>query len=155
MFTDTIANGTITLPLRYVELKYAYVNLSPTQWLSRVPPETIYDKYPNRSGGETPCLIAQEGDAFIFGPYPNDVEIKGVYYRRYQKLADETTTTNWYTDNAPEVLLYAALLESAPFIGDDPRLQVWGSLLSEAIGTIENEFRREKNSGPSKRVRVA
>jgi len=50
-----------------------------------------------------------------------------------------TALANFYITDAPEVLLYGALLESAPFIGDDPRLALWANLYQDALDTIRGE----------------
>ena len=50
---------------------------------------------------------------------------------------------NWYTENAPEVLLYGALLEAKPFIMDDARIPVWQTFFNEAVSTLIEE---EKNA---------
>ena len=154
-FSDTIANGEITLPLRYLSLKHAYVDGSPTQSLERVSSQQVYRKYPVRSGQGKPCLIAVETSNFIFGPFPDQgYTIKGIYYRKYASLSD-SNTTNWYITDAPEVLLYGALLEATPFIGDDIRIQTWQALFSEALDTIVGEKRIEEHSGGTLRTRVA
>lgn len=46
------------------------------------------------------------------------------YYELLQ-LLDDASQTNWLTDFAPNLLLYAALLELAPFLKNDDRIPVW------------------------------
>ena len=147
-FSTAISNGTITIPLRYLSLKYAYVNATPVQWLSRVPPEELYRDYAVRSASGTPKVLTEEEGVFIFGPFPDSTyTIKGIYYQAYSPL--RTTSPNWVVTNAPELLLYGALLEAAPFIGDDPRLETWGQFYKGAIDTLEEEKRLEQYSGGS------
>ena len=62
-----------------------------------------------------------------------------------------TVVANWYITDAPEVLLYGALLESAPFIGDDPRLSMWADLYRGALDTVKEE-EKEYNSPDSSLV---
>lgn len=93
-------------------------------------------------------MIAREGSNFIFGPYPSAKTINGVYYQSPEKLADGTTTANWYTTNAPEVLLYGSLLEAAPFIKNDPRLPIWAQLFQNAKDSIlDNEWKESGTLG--------
>lgn len=47
-------------------------------------------------------------------------------------LLDETTQTNWLTVNAPDLLLYACLLEAIPFLKVDERIPVWQGLYTNA-----------------------
>src|SRR5688572_30770843 len=96
----TISSGVATIPTSpaLVALKYAYVDGAPVQSLDHVPPDDIYARYPTRSGAEKPRLIAMEGTNFIFGPYPGNYTIKGIYYARLTPLSG-SNTTNWFTTN--------------------------------------------------------
>ena len=40
----------------------------------------------------------------------------------------DTNPTNEYLDVCPDLVLYASLAESAPFLMDDPRLATWDGL---------------------------
>lgn len=56
---------------------------------------------------------------------------------------------NWLLTNAPNLLLYGALLESAPFLGDDARLQTWEHMYDRAITFVRRqEFRARLGGGP-------
>ncbi len=150
-FTGTISAGTLALPTSppYVALKYAYINTSPIMPLDRVPPDMIYSLYPNRtSTGGVPSLIAVERTNFIFGPYPGDYEVKGVYYGRLTALG-VGNTTNWFTSYAPDLLLYGALLEATPFLMNDPRIAVWERYYERAFKSVNIEDRAERYTGGS------
>ncbi len=144
-----ISGGVATIPEDYVELKYAYVDTSPVQSLDRVPGDQIYALYPVRSGSaEIPQLIATEGDNFIFGPYPGDYTVKGVYYGRLTALST-SNETNWFTTNAPDLLLYGSLIEAEPFLRNDKRMPVWQELYDRAFFAVQNEEKRQRSSGGS------
>jgi hypothetical protein len=151
-----IAGGVAAVPTSpaYLELKYAYVNTTPVTKLHRLPPEQIYEKYPNRSGGNVPKYISVEGTNFIFGPYPASYTVQGIYYGRLTALG-AGNATNWFTDNAPDLLLYGSLLEAAPFLGNDERLVTWKALYDLAIVAVEGEEKRQKSSGGGLATRVA
>jgi hypothetical protein len=106
----------------------------------------IYARYPVRSGAEIPRDIAVEGSNFIFGPYPGDYTISGIYYARLTPLS-ASNTTNWFTTNATDALLYGSLLEAAPFLGDDPRVPMWQIAFDLAIASIKKEETRARSSG--------
>jgi hypothetical protein len=75
--------------------------------------------------------------------YPYEV----LYYETPQFI-DNTTSTNFLTESAPEVLLYATLLETAPYLKDDERVPIWQQrydIARQALGTedikrIEDAF---------------
>lgn len=143
----TISSGVAALPADYVGLKYAYVNASKAQFLERKTAEDIYRAYPVRSSSGLPKVIAREAENFIFGPYPDSgYPIAGIYYKKLD-LLDGSNTTNWFTSNAPEVLLYGALLEAQPFLMNDERIPVWQALFNEAIDSISMDEKREGHSG--------
>ena len=55
--------------------------------------------------------------------------------------------SNWLTLNAPEILLYGALLEAAPYLKDDSRIGTWRGFYNDAVlGLIANQ-KNEKYSG--------
>lgn len=145
--SSTIASGVIAVPSDYVEMKYCYVDGSPSQHLLRKTAQWILEKYPTRSSDGKPKYFAQDAGNFIFGPYPDDAyTIKGTYYKRLTALSD-SNTTNWFTTNAPGILLFAALLEAEAFMKNDPRIELWDAKYEEEKATIMREENAEQFSG--------
>jgi hypothetical protein len=50
-------------------------------------------------------------------------------------MSDENPT-NEYLDVCPDLVLYASLAESAPFLMDDPRLVTWDNLYQTGLASI-------------------
>lgn len=145
--SSAISSGVVAVPSAYIELKHAYVDGTPTSSLLRAEPGLIYAKYPTRSSSGRPVYIAREGSNFIFGPYPDsNYTIKGIYYGRLTALSD-SNTTNWFTTNAPGILLFAALCEAEPFLKNDMRIALWQSKYDMEKEGIEREERNEQFSG--------
>lgn len=145
--SGTISSGTMSLPTSYIDLKSAYIDGTPVQRLQRKPVDFIYDKYPTRSSTGKPIYIAREGSSFIFGPYPDSAyTVKGIYYLRLPALSD-SNTTNWFTTNAPDVLLWACLAETEPFLKNDERVGLWEAKFQAAKSAIQEEDKREQMSG--------
>jgi len=152
--SGTIASGVVAVPSTYIELKFAYVDGSPTRILHRADPEFIYSKFPTRSVTAKPSYIARQGDNFIFGPYPDSsYTIKGIYYSRLTALSD-SNTTNWFTANAPGLLLWAALAEAEPFLKNDVRVQLWDAKYQMEKEALQRQERTEKFSGGGLAVTV-
>lgn len=152
----TTSSGVAAIPATYVELKYAYVNSSPVNMLKRTSPQQIYQQYPDRTISSTrPDLIATEGTNFIFGAVPVDgTIIKGIYYARLPLLSG-SNTTNWFITDAPDLLLYGALLEAEPFLNGDERALTWKALYDMAFKAVEDEETNQKASGGGLQTRVA
>jgi hypothetical protein len=139
-----ISGGVAAVPSDFKALKFAYYDQSPAALLDWVPIEQLYREYPTRTESGIPSVISREATNFVFGPVASDGTLKGVYYAKQDPL--RTTDPSWYVTNAPEVLLYGSLLEAAPFIQDDERLQVWGQMYQSAVDTLLTEERHSHYS---------
>jgi hypothetical protein len=145
--SGTTSGGVLAVPTDYLELKYAYINTSPKVFLERTTPETIYVTYRSVNSSGKPTDIAREGSNFIFGPLPDsDYAVAGIYYA-LPALLSASNTTNWFITNAPDVLLYGALLEAQPFLMNDKRIPVWEQMLAQSIALVKRESDRENFSG--------
>lgn len=82
--------------------------------------------YPDASQQDIPRFYADaDYTHWLVQPSPpSALPFKIEYYGTLTQL-DETTQTNWLTINAPDLLLYASLLEAIPFVKTDERIQVW------------------------------
>lgn len=88
------------------------------------------------------------GDEIELLPTPDaDYTIEMVYRKNIPALA--STSTNWLLTLAPDAYLYGALLESAPYIKEDARIQTWALGLSSAIKELNDLGQLSQyNSGP-------
>lgn len=72
------------------------------------------------------------GDEIELGPTPDaNYTIEMVYRKNIPPLA--SNSTNWLLTLAPDIYLYGMLLESAPYIKEDERIQVWGTGFASAL----------------------
>ena len=153
--SESIASGVVAVPTGYKEMKFAYIAGTPVQKLTRKDAEWIYYNYPTRSTDAKPMFFAREGDNFIFGPYATNTEtMKGIYYKKLDALST-SNETNWFTDNAPEIFLYAALTAAEPFLGNDPRLATWKTLYIGVKNELQREDKKEELSGSRLQVTAA
>lgn len=138
-FSVTISGGVAALPSDFLEAAYLYVDSSPTSQLQFRPTAWLLTNYPNRTSDGKPCFAAVSGSNLIFGPYPDDnYTILGQYYARPTALS-ATNETNFLTTKHPDLLLYGALLHSAPYLGDDERLPIWQLKYKEAMASAASE----------------
>lgn len=152
--SSAISSGVVAVPATYVALKSARIDGTPVQKLTRTSVDHIYEKYPTRSSQGRPGYIAREGSNFIFGPYPDSAyTVKGIYYARLTALS-VSNTTNWFTDNAPDLLMWAALAESEVFLKNDARVSLWESKYKAALVDVQDEDDAENNSGSPLSARV-
>jgi hypothetical protein len=84
-------------------------------------------------------------------PTPNLAYPYEILYYETPPLIDSTSSSNFLTESAPEVLLYATLLETASYLKDDERVQVWTDYYSKARQNIGEEDMKRIYDAFSKR----
>ena len=77
------------------------------------------------------------GNEIELAPTPDAAyTIEMVYRQNVQALA--LNGSNWLLTMAPDLYLYGALLESAPYIKEDARIQTWGLGFTTALTDLNN-----------------
>jgi hypothetical protein len=61
-----------------------------------------------------------------------------LYYERVQPL-DSSNQTNWFTEYAPQALLYGTLLQAMPFLKNDERIPVWQQQYNLILQSLKTE----------------
>jgi len=153
--SETITAGVVAVPDGYLEMKHLYINGAPVQKLQRKTAEWIYTNYPSRAADAKPLFFAREAGNFIFGPYSDSTyTVKGVYYKRLTALS-VSNETNWFTTNAPDLILFAALAEAEPYLGNDPRFVLWQSKYDTVRAAVQKQDTAEEFSGSILQVTAA
>lgn len=95
-----------------------------------------------------PAHFTIMGDEMELIPTPDqDYTVEMVYRKYIPALA--SNATNWLLTLAPDVYLYGTLLESAPYIKEDERIQTWALGLSTALDSLNRLGQTSAyNSGP-------
>lgn len=65
------------------------------------------------------------------------------YFQKITPLSDSNTTNAALTD-APDLYLYGALLEAAPYLQDDERIPIWQSRFNSALEELNTAREREE-----------
>jgi hypothetical protein len=146
-WSDTIAAGVVAVPSGYREMKYAYVSGSPGTKMARKDAEWIYANYPTRSASGTPKYFAREANSLIFGPYPDSAyTVNGCYYKQLPALSD-SNTSNWLITDVPDLILFAALCEAAPWTVNDDRVPLWERKYEQIRSRVQTNDEQEEFSG--------
>lgn len=145
-----LAGGVATIPSDYVELKYAYISVTPLKVLERTTARKIYEQYPNRSSSGIPSMIASDNGNFIFGCYPAaNYTLTGTYYKRLTGVA---TSWNAIATLSPDLYLFASLSEAADYVNDDIQLAKWNGKYQKVLTDINGQEQAERGSGSPLRV---
>ena len=76
---------------------------------------------------------------WLITPTPNSVSTLEISYYELPRPLDDENQVNWLTAYAPNLLLYAALLEATPFLKNDERVPVWQSMYDRAAQSFNGE----------------
>lgn len=133
--TGTVSSNAVSLPSDCLSLEIVWFD--PEKPLNVTTESDLRAKSRWNSGGDV-REYAQSGEALIFGPEAADgAAIGGRYFKR---PADIKGGLHGTFNRYPELYLFGALAESAPFLGQDSRLPMWEMMFARWLGqanTIE------------------
>jgi len=150
---DLVAGQThYSLPNSFISMRTVWIDGSPNVKLEYRTPHQMMQEY---GYGNSPpnCYTIQAGCIVLNGS-PAD-QAQGLimnYLKRYDFLS-ETNVTNWLLEEAPDLVLYGALLEATPFIKDDDRLLVWGQMFAGAMKGANKQAQDKRFGGDILEIR--
>jgi len=142
---STIAANNAPIPDACLELARLEIDGQPLEYMS----EDALLRLP-KCGGQ-PRFYTQQGNYLAFYPEAAGL-LTGRYYQRPEPLK---TALNPAFHRYPECFLYAALAESAPFLGEDARLPMWKQLWAGWMATAERTERLQATSGSRLTIRTS
>jgi hypothetical protein len=102
--------------------------------------EYLREYWPNPSLTDIPAFYADyDYTHWLVAPTPSAAySFEILYYERIQPL-DSTNQTNWFTNYAPQALLYGSLLQAMPFLKNDDRVPLWQAQYQAIMATLKAE----------------
>jgi len=92
-------------------------------------------RYSNGNTTGQPQFFSIFGTELEFAPTPDGIYTIEMFYRKnIPNLADNTT--NWLLSLAPDLYLYGALMEAAPYLKEDARIAVWAAGLKTTLDDL-------------------
>jgi hypothetical protein len=151
--TGTISTQTIQIPGDFVEVLRLTLDTSADMPLEYRPVEDSEIRVAGSTSGQ-PSWFSVIGSNLKLYPIPDgSYDYTLDYYATIPALSD-TNTTNWLLEKAPDIYLFGALSEAAPFLMDDARVPFWESRFQAAKRSLNSaEIRAKRTSGP-RRMRV-
>ena len=153
--TTSVDEGYVAVPGDWLENVRFQLNTTPITTLEYVTPDQAAEEL-HLSGGASAKsrFFTMIGEEFQLVPTPDGTYTAELtYYKEIPALSDSVTST-WLLTAAPDVYLYGALLEAAPYLDDDQRIQVWGGLLEQSMNALQIESDRAKVGSSSIRMRA-
>lgn len=136
------AGGAATLP-------YDLTNISNVVPLQVTSGENQFADFERTRTNRGRYRIAIIGGEFVVRPIPADSpNLGGMYYARFAALS-AGNLTNWLTDNAPDLLLYAGLHQAAIFMKNEPQISYWEQKYNQTLEEVAAEHKTSRMSGSS------
>ena len=134
--TYTLSSGfSVPTPADFLEMKDIHINGNPPVSLIFLSTSQFYRKaFVNTNG--IPSNYTLVSDNFVLAPKPTVSSVINMTYYKIPQPMSDTNPTNEYLDVCPDLVLYASLAESAPFLMDDPRLATWDGLYQTGLASI-------------------
>ena len=94
-----------------------------------------------------PRFFGVVGGQFRIVPTPDaNYTTELTYYAKLSKLSN-SNTSNWLLSSSPDIYLYGSLLQAAPYLQDDARIQTWATLYERALNDLQTADDRGASSG--------
>ncbi len=108
--------------------------------------ENVYDS--TQKGRPLYYATIYATQEFLLIPAPDKEYTFELYYYGYTPDLVDDSDTNWWTENAWEVLLYGALLEAEPYLyGDEKRIILWKSMFDDVLTRLRKAEQAETYAG--------
>lgn len=156
--TSTV--DTITKPTRYKEVKYLSITVYDQRaWLDKTSYSDLMTTYPYDATVKTipeKFALYTASNVFYLRPYPDATYAYELTTYNYSADLSSTNLTNWFTDNAWELLLYGALIELAPYLKAAEAialLPVWQGLYTRRVEKLKRISASEDWAGSHQRLK--
>lgn len=115
--------------------------------------EWCREYWPDPTQTGDPRFYADYGFSnWLIVPTPSVVAPIEIAYYQLDNPITSANQTNWLTVNASDLLLYACLVETAPFLQDDPRIQTWNAAFQNiAKGYAIEDVERQEDRAQVRR----
>jgi len=102
--------------------------------------EFLINYWPNRTLTATPLYYCDYGYSnYLLAPTPDAAYPFEFSFLELPTPITPLNQTNWLTNFAPDVLLYATLLEATPYLKDDERLGMWEDQYKKRIDSLNGQ----------------
>jgi len=136
------------VPADFLEVKTLKLTstnpLTPLEFLSSDDMDQARSHY---TASGKPRFFSVVGNQLRISPTPDGTYTAELtYFAKLTKLSD-SVTNNWLLTSSPDIYLYGALLQAAPYLQDDARIQTWATLYERALNDLRTADSRASTSG--------
>jgi len=91
-----------------------------------------------------PTFYTIDAGKLYIWPWPAVDAVVDIHYYEKVPLLSTTVNSNTFTTYHPDLLLYAAVLEAAPYMAEDERIPVWESKYAVGVASVNSAVVRIK-----------
>lgn len=142
----TTLNSELTSDFR--ALKYLYHDGATYYGEIEIVPAEKLSHYKQTYGATgVPRAGALLDGVLVLAPAPDTSYTLDIVYEWELVALSDSAPSNWLLANHPDIYLYATLVESAPYLKDDPRIVVWKAELEKRLNDLFLDTQRREFSG--------
>ena len=106
--------------------------------------EYMRQYWPNQTQTGEPRFYADyDYQHWFFAPTPSAAFPYELIYYELPPLLGDDVQTNWFTEYAPDALLYASLMEAAPFLKNEEIIPIWQGFYDRSVAALNGEDIRQ------------
>ena len=148
--TTVAGTATVAHPTRFIQARSLWIDdYKPLEY--RTPDQANFEYEDQQS---RPRVYTTTGSTFRLWPVPDGAYTINIIYMAYPEVLSDSNTTNTWLTELFDGLLYGALVESGPYIGQDERMPMWQAMFDRAVANFEvyDENRRYPKGGVTPRI---
>lgn len=154
--SEAIANEQyLSLPDDWIEgIRLTYMGTTPTA-INLASRDQMQDMRSARNDavGKPQYYAYVGGDIELFPTPDGDASIELLYVQEIPALTDEAPT-NWLLQYAPDLYLYASLLETAIYLRDDERMASFGAMFQSKLDAVNSASKKATASGTGLKMTI-
>jgi len=126
-----------TVPADFLQARtFKLTSTSPIQPLEFATDDQMDDLDAADTAPSRPLYYSVVGNQLRVHPIPDSTYTAEMsYFAKIPRLSD-SIPTNWLLTMAPDIYLYGALIQSAPYLKDDERINVWTTLYAAGLDAL-------------------
>jgi len=144
--TGSLSSGTATLamPAGVRTIRSVSITVSSSDvFLQQRLDSYLRDMFPaSATTGEPKYYAVQSDSSLLFGPTPDSSYAFEVLSNEIPTGLGSGNTTTWLSNNVPDVLLYACMIESCTFLQYTEGVATWNAKYLESLNSLQSEMMR-------------
>ena len=142
------------VPSDFLDTKSLKLNTNPVTPMQFETIESLDQLASRTNAAGKPTYFSIVGNQIRVVPTPDTTYTAELtYYAKLTKLSS-SVATNWLLTSSPDIYLYGALLQAAPYLQDDARIAVWSALYESGLDQLQLADDRSTTSGGSLTARA-